>query len=241
MLRKGITNRMRKSDKVEFEQHSWVDVPDPFDLKVFTQRLFLNFHSDDIRASEMREGWKDMRVEGLIECCCCEFLFEKEDYLVVCNGLRSKDDWELIKSKFLSSKAEAKGCILIIPNEETVATHYVKDKKYQAFNVKDLEADTSIFTLINKVITVVCVNGPSACTFIIILFSWYYGIRGMKGRLFYDRRKDKLEWTNEFKIVGGNNPYEGKDEEKFGVFMVGEDGDDMAVINPLLLWCISTN
>ena len=83
---------------------------------------------------------------------CLEFLFEKEDYLVAINGLQSMNDWKCIKSTFLSSKAMAKGCILVITNEEAVATHCVKDHKYQAFNVKDLKADTSISTLVNKVI-----------------------------------------------------------------------------------------
>jgi hypothetical protein len=50
---------------------------------------------------------------------------------------------------------------------------------------------------------------------------WQYAIRGKKGRLFYDRRKDAREWINKFEDVGGinldNNPpdeEEGKAEEE---------------------------
>ncbi|RLN08372.1 hypothetical protein C2845_PM11G20380 [Panicum miliaceum] len=177
-LYKGIMNQSKEFFGVEFERHSWVDVPDPFNLKLFAQRLFLEFHSNDIRASEIKAVGM-MGEQGLIQRCC-EFLSE-EDCLVVINGLQSMGDWDLIKSKFLSKPT--KGCILVITIEETVAMHCVKDQQYQALNVKDLEADTTIFTLINK-------------------GSWHYRLGGInKGRLFYDRRKDALEWTNKFKNV----------------------------------------
>lgn len=175
MLRKGIRNRMRKLVKVdvdrelgrllsveferhswgdmEFERHSWVDVPSPFDFKVFAQRLFLNFYSDDIRANEIMEVGSKGSEAGLIQRCC-RFLFE-EDCLIVINGLQSRDDWDQIERTLLlsSNKATtAKACIIVITNEETVATYCVKDHKHQAFNVKDLMADTSISSLVNKVI-----------------------------------------------------------------------------------------
>jgi hypothetical protein len=76
---------------------------------------------------------------------------------VVINGLESKDDWDLIQGTFLLSSEVTKaraGCILVITNEETVATHVVKDHTHLAFNVKDLRADPSISTLIEKVKTI---------------------------------------------------------------------------------------
>ena len=146
-LYKGIMNRSKEFDGVEFERHSWVDVPDPFNLKVFAQRLFLEFHSNDIRANEIK-AVGTMGEPGLIHRSC-KFLSE-EDCLVVINGLQSMGDWDLIKSKFLSKPT--KGCILVVTNEETVATHCVKDHQYQAINVKDLEVETAIVTLINKVV-----------------------------------------------------------------------------------------
>lgn len=66
----------------------------------------------------------------------------------------------------------------------------------------------------------------TACAFIITMRfvfyyylqgSWHYGIRGIKGRLLYDRRKDALEWINKF---GYMSSIEGNGEEKFGVFTV---------------------
>jgi hypothetical protein len=66
----------------------------------------------------------------------------------------------------------------------------------------------------------------AACAFIVTMRfvfyyhlqgSWHYGIRGLKGRLLYDRRKDALELINKFGNVSGN---EGKGEEGFGVFTV---------------------
>lgn len=144
ILFRGIKNRIKEFDGVEFERHSWVDVPEPFDLDAFARPLFQSFCSDDIRNNKIREDCLIKR--------CCEFL-SKEDCLVVINGLQSTGDWDLIKSNFLSSNRPPKGCILVVTNEETVATHCVKDPEYQALSIKDLEANTAIVTLINKVIT----------------------------------------------------------------------------------------
>lgn len=151
---KGIMNRSKEFDGVEFERHCWVDVPHPFNLKVFAQRLFLDFHSNDIRANEIKEVGT-MGESGIIQRCC-EFLSE-EDCLVVINDLQSVDDWDMIKSKFLSKPT--KGCILVITNEEAVAMYCVKDHQSKALNVKDLEADIAIATLVNKVttLTYICV------------------------------------------------------------------------------------
>jgi hypothetical protein len=156
MLFKGVRNKRIKP----VWHSSWVDVPAPFDLKVFAQRLFLNFHSDDIRAKRITEvGMKG--EAGLIEWCR-EFLSSQGNdhnpYVVVINGLESKDDWDLIQGTFLLSSSDVTkaraGCILVITNEETVATHVVKDHTHLAFNVKDLRADPSISTLIEKVKTI---------------------------------------------------------------------------------------
>ncbi|CAD6338190.1 unnamed protein product [Miscanthus lutarioriparius] len=173
MLYKGTRNK-----KIKIERHSiWVDVPDPFNLKVFAQRLFLNFHSDNIRAKEITE---------------------------------STGDWDSIQSTFFSSKATTAkaGCILVITKEETVATHCVKGQTHLAFNAQDLKADPSISSLIKK-----------GC--------WHYGIRGRKGRLFYDRRKYAREWANKFEDVGTIN-LDGEDEEKgFREFTLKLGGRDM--------------
>lgn len=149
ILYKGIMNRSKEFDGVKFERHSWVDVPHPFTLKVFAQRLFLDFHSNDIRASQIIAIGM-MGEAGIIKQCC-EFLSE-EDCLVVINGLQFMDDWDMIKSKIFFKPT--RGCILVITNEEAVATHCVKDHQYNALYVKDLEVDTAIATLVNKVITV---------------------------------------------------------------------------------------
>jgi hypothetical protein len=122
-------------------------------LKVFAQRLFLNFYSDDIRAEEIIEV--GMKGEAGLIGWCRKFLSEEKDhhYVVVIYGLQSKCDWDLIQSKFFSSKtATDKGCILVITNKETVATHCVKDRTHLAFDAKDLKADPTISALIKKVI-----------------------------------------------------------------------------------------
>jgi len=67
---------------------------------------------------------------------------------------------------------------------------------------------------------------------------WHYAIRGKKGRLFYDRKKDAREWANKFGNVGGNilDPDEGKDgEEGFHVFLVKGDQKDYFMVKGIFL------
>ena len=95
-----------------------MDVPDPFDLTDFSWRLLLDFHSDDPQAKEnaavsMMEG-----QDPILECC--KFLRE-EECLVVIDGLRSTQDWDLIKATFLSEPT--KGTIVVITKEAEVAVH----------------------------------------------------------------------------------------------------------------------
>jgi len=117
----------------------WVDVPDPFDLTDFSWRLLLDFHSDDPQAKEnaavsMMEG-----EDPILECC--KFL-QKEECFVVIDGLRSTQDWDLIKATFLSEPA--KGTIIVITNEAKVAAHCVENNENRVLNVRRLEADDAV-------------------------------------------------------------------------------------------------
>ncbi|XP_047072674.1 uncharacterized protein LOC124681946 isoform X2 [Lolium rigidum] len=145
IVHKVYTSIMYKSKQfegVEFERHSWVDVPVPFNLEVFSRRLLLNFRSQDLQVDEIAAVGM-MRDPGLTEECC-KFLREN-DCLVVINGLQSTNEWDVIKDAFLSKPI--KGCILAITNEERVAGHCV-DNEDRAISIKDLETDPVLRALI---------------------------------------------------------------------------------------------
>lgn len=103
----------------EFTKFSWVDVPHPFDFMDFFWSLFLDFHSDDLKqkqimAFHMMKGCLDP-IHG-----CLQFL-RQDKCLIVINGLRSTDDWNIIKDTLLCDPT--KGCIIVTTDVERVAKH----------------------------------------------------------------------------------------------------------------------
>ncbi|KAF6992205.1 hypothetical protein CFC21_009220 [Triticum aestivum] len=138
----SIVYKCRQFEGVEFQRHSWVNVPAPFNLEVFSRRLLVSFRSEDLQAEEI--AVVSMMGECVLTQECCKFLRE-DDCLVVINGLQSTHDWDLIKAAFLSEPI--KGCILIITNESSVATHCVEEED-GVLNIKDLEADIMLRPLI---------------------------------------------------------------------------------------------
>jgi hypothetical protein len=139
----SIMYKSKQFEEVEFERHSWVDVPVPFDLKVLARRLLLHFRTEDLQIEEIATVGM-MRGSDLTQECC-RFL-SGEDCLVVINGLQSKDDWDSIRAAFLSEPI--RGCIIVIASEESVATHCVDEEDGALSIKKDLEADPCLRPLI---------------------------------------------------------------------------------------------
>lgn len=128
---------------IGFTKYSWVDVPHPFDLRDFSWRLLLDFHSDDLHSKDtvlvsLMYGHQDP-IEG-----CLKFLRQHKCFIVI-DGLRSTDDWDLIQKSLVSKPTE--GCILVITNEASVATHCVHEQN-RVINVKNPNADVAHHPLI---------------------------------------------------------------------------------------------
>ncbi|KAM0887038.1 hypothetical protein ACQ4PT_029325 [Festuca glaucescens] len=145
-----IRLKRKEFDGVVFEEHSWVDVPRPFDINKFAVVLFLNFQSRGFQAKEIAEvGSKG--DQGVIERCC-KYLHEN-DCLVVINGLEARKDWDEIKTTFLSKPTNCtrtKLSIIVVTDDETVAKHCAPDQQNRVFDIKALEQDEVLNRLINK-------------------------------------------------------------------------------------------
>lgn len=125
-------------DRRGFTMFSWVNVPHPFNLTDFSRRLLLDFHSDDMQA-------KEAAAVGIVEGHdpiqgCCRIMSEQKCVIVI-DGLRSKDDWDMIKATFLPYTTKTR--MVVVTNEETVAKHCV-DEKDRVVNVKGLEDDSAL-------------------------------------------------------------------------------------------------
>jgi hypothetical protein len=126
-------------------KYSWVDVGYPFNMTDFSRSLLMDFHCDNLEAKEaaamgMMEG-HDPAEE------CRKFMCQVKCFVVIC-GLRSNQDWDLIKAAFLSEPIQ--GCILVITNEASVARHCADNRNNRVVNVKGLE-DKEAFNLFTKV------------------------------------------------------------------------------------------
>ncbi|KAK1641980.1 hypothetical protein QYE76_059785 [Lolium multiflorum] len=142
-----IRGKRKGFDGVVFEEHSWVDVPRPFDINKFVVVLFLNFQSRDFQAKEIAEvGSKG--DQGVIERCC-KYLHEN-DCLVVINGLEAQKDWDEIKTTFFSKPTKCNTSIIVVTDDETVAKHCAPDQQNRVFDIKALEQDEVLDRLIKK-------------------------------------------------------------------------------------------
>ncbi|KAE8805199.1 hypothetical protein D1007_18748 [Hordeum vulgare] len=139
------SDQEKEFSQMSFTVYSWVDVPQPFSVNHFCRRLLLDFHSDDFDAMEiaavgMMEGQDPIQE-------CRRFVHEYKCFVVI-DGLRSKDDWDLIRAALFSKPTT--GCIVVITTEGSVARHCVENKDDRVLNVKGLESDTAchLFTKI---------------------------------------------------------------------------------------------
>ncbi|CAM0908527.1 unnamed protein product [Alopecurus aequalis] len=177
----GITHKSKGFEGVEFERHNWVDVPDPFDLGVFSRRLFLNFHSDDLRAKEIIAAGM-LGDAGVIQGC--RYFMRQYQCFVVMNGLNSTEDWDMIKAAFLSEPT--KGCILVIARNG-IKARYTVGEDYQVFLIEDLDDDMLLR------------RSTEGCK--------YYGIEANEassgGRFFYNRQKEARDWMDKFELIVG--------------------------------------
>jgi hypothetical protein len=141
MIGIGINRNYYKGSMGHATKYSWVDVPHPFNLTDLSRRLLMDFHSDYLATKEtliigMMEGQDPIQE--------CRKLLHQDICFVVIRGLRSIDDWDLIKVALLSE--HVKGSIFVITNEKTVATHCA-NRKEGVINVKGLDpkATDSLF------------------------------------------------------------------------------------------------
>ncbi|CAD6221263.1 unnamed protein product [Miscanthus lutarioriparius] len=97
---------------INFKKCWWVNVPSPFSLEGFYRRL----------SGYVRHGYENPEsyFAGQWSKEVCE-----NRYLFVIEGLRSKEDWDLIKDKLVPENTMS--CIVIIANEEAVAK-YIADE-----------------------------------------------------------------------------------------------------------------
>lgn len=123
-----------------FQKFGWVNVSHPFNLVDLSRRLLLDLHSESLN------HYSTLRIEDPIQACR-EFLDEHK-CLVVIDGLRSKEEWDLTKAALTFAPSGSR--VIVITDEESVAA-YCATPSTIIWNVKVLEADDALELFKEKV------------------------------------------------------------------------------------------
>lgn len=104
-----------------FQWYGWVDLAYPFDLRNFCRRIlsYTLYQSVGDFAGMVPQSEPDEKI--IRECM--DYLRDHR-FLIVIDGLRSKEDWNTIKPLVLDESS--KSCIIVITAEECVARYCAK-------------------------------------------------------------------------------------------------------------------
>lgn len=143
------------------EPFSLVNVPRPFNLKDFCWRLLLDFCTHDDYSGAKKEAEAVGLMKGEVDPIqACRQRLRENKCLVVIDGLRSKDDWNQIRTELLWEQPTQSGCIIVITHRKSVANYCADDKKDRLLRINPLSDGVSL--------------GPSwekVCSFTYQLFS----------------------------------------------------------------------
>jgi len=143
-----------------FQKFGWVNVSHPFNLVDLSRRLLLDLHSESLN------HYSTLRIEDPIQACR-EFLDEHK-CLVVIDGLRSKEEWDLTKAALTFAPSGSR--VIVITDEESVAA-YCATPSTVIWNVKVLEADDALELFKKKV----CLILRVAYTLLLKLLFLFHG------------------------------------------------------------------
>ncbi|WVZ50547.1 hypothetical protein U9M48_001789 [Paspalum notatum var. saurae] len=115
-----------------FEKFGWVDVSHPFNIRDFSWRLLLDLYSGSLQHGSM------LRIRDPIQEC--RRLLKKYACLIVIDGLQSTEEWDSIKTTLAIEDKQDRNRIIVIANEETVASYCSE----HWWSVEGLEIDDAL-------------------------------------------------------------------------------------------------
>uniref|UniRef100_A0A0D9XU30 Uncharacterized protein n=1 Tax=Leersia perrieri TaxID=77586 RepID=A0A0D9XU30_9ORYZ len=116
----------------DFDRYGWVDVSHPFDLMDFSRSLLLDL-CPELRQAE--ENADDFCISGVKDPIKeCHGFLRDQRCLVVIDGLRSTEEWDLIKDNMANGPLASS--IIVVTNEAKVVL-----KKNPNFNVDIIDKE----------------------------------------------------------------------------------------------------
>lgn len=148
--------------KGTFQKFGWVDVPRPFNLREFSWRLLLDFHSGSLQHGSM------FRIKDPVQEC--RELLQNYNCPIVIDGLQSTEDWDQIKAALAIQRDNNRSRILVISYEASVATYCSKDYWW---SVEDLEIDHALDLFKRTVTLIQEATWLNLLLFIVIYLEFY--------------------------------------------------------------------
>ncbi|KAJ1254894.1 hypothetical protein BS78_K310400 [Paspalum vaginatum] len=186
MLYRSIQQNEGKLDGVRFGYTRWVPVVgEPFELVDFSRRVLLDLYNygfydgglqelfDIFGGNVFEDVLHKMGEDDVIHRSREILIGGEKQSLVVINGLRSKDEWDKIKSNILPEEP-GKYCAVVVTDDKDVASHCADGVEDRLVEVKgiDIHMPPGPYTLVD-------VNGSliGSDTSLIVISKKYLAIR----------------------------------------------------------------
>uniref|UniRef100_A0A0D9XU29 Rx N-terminal domain-containing protein n=1 Tax=Leersia perrieri TaxID=77586 RepID=A0A0D9XU29_9ORYZ len=139
----GKSNFVRQWQTLEkhadFERFGWVNVPRPFNLRDFSRSLLYDLCRPEFRAEHHNAFLGMSRIRDPVDGC--RKLIHDHRCLVVIDGLRSTDEWDLIKANLANGHFSSS--IVVTTNEANVARYCAMPSK-AVLKLNCIEADQAL-------------------------------------------------------------------------------------------------
>uniref|UniRef100_A0A8R7V929 NB-ARC domain-containing protein n=2 Tax=Triticum urartu TaxID=4572 RepID=A0A8R7V929_TRIUA len=125
-------------DGLKFQHYLEFTVSDDLDLLMEMAAELCIYSNPQDQQHKMKDKFHEMDRSKIIETWCTFLAAYDELYLIVIMGLKSKDNWDLIKKNLLFEPTKC--CVVVLTEDEILSRHCV-DYEYRTHMLEDIQQD----------------------------------------------------------------------------------------------------
>ncbi|EMS48800.1 Disease resistance protein RPP13 [Triticum urartu] len=137
-LCQGIMDKSKVFDGLKFQHYLEFTVSDDLDLLMEMAAELCIYSNPQDQQHKMKDKFHEMDRSKIIETWCTFLAAYDELYLIVIMGLKSKDNWDLIKKNLLFEPTKC--CVVVLTEDEILSRHCV-DYEYRTHMLEDIQQD----------------------------------------------------------------------------------------------------
>ncbi|XP_048545606.1 uncharacterized protein LOC125524607 isoform X2 [Triticum urartu] len=135
-LCQGIMDKSKVFDGLKFQHYLEFTVSDDLDLLMEMAAELCIYSNPQDQQHKMKDKFHEMDRSKIIETWCTFLAAYDELYLIVIMGLKSKDNWDLIKKNLLFEPTKC--CVVVLTEDEILSRHCV-DYEYRTHMLEDIQ------------------------------------------------------------------------------------------------------